>query len=153
MQARVEFVARHYHGFLCDVGIGSGAFIELRGQTCGYDVCPAAIEWLKARHLWVDPYHVSFTAMSLWDVLEHIPEFWRLLRHVEQWLFVSLPIFANAAHVLRSKHFRPDEHCWHFSRDGLVTVMQCLGFELMEETDMETRIGREDIGAFAFRRN
>jgi len=150
MQARVEFVARHYDGFLCDVGIGSGAFIELRGQTCGYDVCPTAIDWLKARHLWVDPYRVSFSAMSLWDVLEHIPAFWLLLRNVEQWLFVSLPIFADAKHALRSKHFRPDEHCWYFTRDGLVQMMRCLGFHLVEENDSETKLGREDIGSFAF---
>jgi hypothetical protein len=152
MQSRVDFVARHCDGFLCDIGIGSGAFIELRGNTCGYDVCPAAIDWLKARHLWADPYRMSFTAMSLWDVLEHIPEFWRLLSNVEQWLFVSLPIFADANHVLRSKHFRPDEHCWHFTRDGLVHMMRCLDFHLIEENDSETKLGREDIGSFAFKK-
>src|SRR5215467_14106475 len=31
MDARVAFVARHYQDNLCDVGIGSGAFIERRG--------------------------------------------------------------------------------------------------------------------------
>jgi len=150
MQSRVEFVARHYDGFLCDVGIGSGAFIELRGNACGYDVCPSGIEWLRIRNLLIDPYRVPLPAISLWDVLEHIPEFWRLLRNVERWLFVSLPIFTDADHALRSKHFRPDEHCWYFSRDGLVQMMRCLDFQLVEENDSETRLGREDIGSFAF---
>jgi hypothetical protein len=152
MQARVEFVARHYDGFLCDVGIGSGAFIALRGNACGYDVCPAGIEWLRARNLLIDPYRIPMPAMSLWDVLEHIPEFWRLLRNIEQWLFVSLPIFADAKHALQSKHFRPDEHCWYWTRDGLVQMMCCLGFHLVEENDSETKLGREDIGSFAFKK-
>ena len=152
MQSRVDFVARHYDGFLCDVGIGSGAFISLRGNACGYDVCPVAIEWLKKRNLLLDPYRIPMPAISLWDVLEHIPDFWRLLRNVEQWLFVSMPIFTDARHALRSKHFRPDEHCWYYSRDGLVQMMRCLGFHLVEENDSETKLGREDIGSFAFKK-
>ena len=152
MQSRVEFVARHYNGVLCDVGIGSGAFIQLRGNACGYDVCPAAIEWLRARNLLLDLYRIPMPAISLWDVLEHIPDFWRLLRNIERWLFVSLPIFTDAQHALRSKHFRPDEHCWYWTRNGLVQMMHCLGFHLVEENDSETKLGREDIGSFAFLR-
>jgi hypothetical protein len=148
--ARIEFVARHYQDYLCDVGIGSGTFIEARGRTYGYDICPAGVEWLQARKLLVDPYRVSMIAVSLWDVLEHIPDFWRLLRNVEQWVFLSLPIFTDADHALRSKHFRPDEHCWYFTRDGLLRIMHELGFRLIEENNMETQLGREDIGSFAF---
>src|SRR5262245_55278885 len=41
MQARYNFVEQHYRGTLIDVGIGSGAFIELRQDrrrpTYGYD--------------------------------------------------------------------------------------------------------------------
>jgi Methyltransferase domain len=161
MAARLAFVRRHWWGpgMLADVGIGCGAFIELCNRTkktaIGYDVNPAGIEWLKQHRCWFDPYRSGrrISVLTLWDVLEHMPDFSSLLARVDQWVFVSLPIFGDAAHVLHSKHFRPDEHCWYFSRDGLVTVMQWLGFELIEETDMETRIGREDIGAFAFRRN
>ena len=59
MQARVNFVEQHYRGTLIDVGIGSGAFVELRSRrgrtTYGYDVNPAGIAWLDARKLLVDP--------------------------------------------------------------------------------------------------
>jgi hypothetical protein len=156
MRARVEFVERHYRGPLIDVGIGSGAFIELRRErrrtTYGYDVNPIGIEWLEQRMLLVDPYLVSFDAMTLWDVLEHIPDFQSLLANVRDWLFLSLPIFRDAEHALRSKHFRPDEHCWYFTRDGLVTAMNMCGFALVSESAVETDLGREDIGTFAFRR-
>lgn len=154
MAARVEFVAGHYADELVDIGIGSGAFIAARkAPTLGYDVNPAAVEWLKARELFVDPYAEPVEAVSLWDVLEHIPDFVALLSNVRRFVFVSLPIFHNAAHVLRSKHFRKDEHCWYFTAHGLVRVMRDHGFRCLAFDDRETRIGREDILSFAFARD
>ena len=156
MQARVNFVERHYRGTLIDVGIGSGAFVELRNQrgrsTYGYDVNPAGLAWLEQRMLLVDPHLVSFDAVTLWDVLEHIPDFQSLLANVREWVFLSLPMFRDAEHALRSKHFKPEEHYWFFSRDGLVFAMDLCGFALVSENTMETDLGREDIGTFAFRR-
>jgi len=156
MMARVEFVDRHHRGTLVDVGIGSGAFIEQRqagGQTTyGYDVNPVGLRWLDERMLLLDPYKCPCNAISLWDVLEHIPDYRPLLANVKKWVFLSLPIFRDAEHVLRSKHFRPTEHCWYFSRPGLVFAMKQCGFELVSESNVETELGREDIGTFAFRR-
>jgi hypothetical protein len=155
MRARVAFVAKWWgNGIMIDVGIGSGAFIELRGQatTLGFDVNPAAIAWLESRGLMANPYLPSVPAVSLWDVLEHIPDFPRLLSKVTNWAFVSLPIFRDCDHVLASKHFRRTEHVWYFTRDGLVSVMSALGWELCDESEMEVECGREDIGAYAFRR-
>jgi methyltransferase family protein len=163
MQARVDFVARYYQGPLADIGIGSGAFIEKRWErkqtTFGYDVNPVGIKWLKDRDLFVDPYdysaqpgEVALSSMSLWDVLEHMPDYPRLLANVREWLFLSLPIFRDADHVLRSKHFKPLEHCWYFTSQGLLIAMERCGFALVTESDFETELGREDIGSFVFRR-
>lgn len=102
--------------------------------------------------LFIDPYKVACRAVTLWDVLEHIPDYPALLANVREWLFLSLPIFRDAEHVLRSKHFRPDEHCWYWTRDGLVHAMKQCGFALKSESRIETELGREDIGTFAFRR-
>ncbi len=156
MRARVDFVARHFSGTLVDVGIGSGAFVELRNQgrrkTYGWDVCPKAMKWLADKNLLIDPNLVPVDAISLWDVLEHIHDFRHLLDNVREWVFVSLPIFNDCDHVLGSKHFRKDEHVWYFTAPGLITVMNSLGFDCIEHSDIETKIGREDIGSFAFRR-
>ena len=102
--------------------------------------------------LLVDPHLVVCDAISLWDVLEHIPDFQALLANVREWVFVSIPIFRDAEHVLRSKHFKPEEHCWYFTRDGLVLAMKQCGFGLISASAIETDLGREDIGTFAFRR-
>jgi hypothetical protein len=158
MQSREEFVRKHYAGLLVDVGIGCGAFIKLRNAlagaavTTGFDINPAGIYWLKSRGLWLDPYQERVRAITLWDVLEHIRDFRPLLANVESHVFVAIPIFTDAHHVLRSKHYRKDEHFWFFTRDGLVNVMGGLGFRLIDESNMETDAGREDIGAFAFER-
>lgn len=156
MRARVDFVARHHGGPLCDIGIGAGAFVTLRNRhsmpTYGYDVNPAGLEWLEARGLFVDPHLVPQTALSFWDVLEHIHDFRSILAQAKKFVFVSLPIFRDANHVLVSKHYRRDEHCWYFTHDGFLAVMYSLGFRLVEHNKQESEIGREDIESFAFRR-
>lgn len=156
MRARVGFVARHYSGILCDVGIGSGAFIEARNRrrrnnTFGWDVNPLALKWLDDRGILVDPNLVELPAISLWDVLEHIPDFSRLLGNAGTWIFLSLPIFRSVEHVLASKHFKPNEHVWYFTTDGLIEMMKHYGFSLIERNSMETELGREDVESFAFR--
>jgi hypothetical protein len=153
MASRVEFVEQYYSGWM--VGIGSGAFIERRNATSptfGFDINPAGVAWLKERDLWCDPYAEAIPAISMWDVLEHMHDFRPLLAKVRHWLFLALPIFGDAEHVLRSKHYRRDEHCWYWTRRGLVTMMHDLKFELIADSNMEMDAGREDIGAFAFRR-
>ena len=158
MASRVEFVAKFYRGRLLDVGIGSGAFINKRngsktGLTLGYDINPAGKTWLHERWLWLDPYEVKVHAVSMWDVLEHIKDFRPLLANVEKWLFIALPLFRNVEHVLKSKHFRKNEHFWYYEKRGLVSIMQMLGFDLVEYNQNETLLGREDIGSFAFKRS
>lgn len=156
MRSRVAFVERHQVGTVCDVGIGCGAFIEARRNarrtTYGYDVNPAGAAWLEDRKLFVDPHVVKLPAITLWDVLEHIPDFRALIACVREHVFVSLPIFSGPTNILRSKHFRRDEHCWYFSSDGIVRVFDQLGFECVETHREEVAIGREDIGSFAFKR-
>ena len=150
---RLAFVDNHWRGELVDVGIGCGAFIEARADTLGYDVCPQAIAWLRQRHLFYDIRARSIAAASFWDSLEHIPDFDAILASVEAWAFVSLPIFRGGDHARASKHFRRDEHCWYFEERGLLTVMERLGFACVDRSDIETRLGREDILTYAFVRD
>jgi len=153
-QARVDLVKRHCRDEpLVDIGIGCGQFIEARGgRTSGFDVNLHAIKWLQERNLWFDPYRAQPENITCWDSLEHLSEPAELVGRVGSKVVVSLPIFSDMEHVLRSKHFRKDEHYWYWTRDGFVKWMEDLGFVLLEENRMEESCGREDIGTFAFGR-
>lgn len=156
MRARCDLVEKYHRGVVLDVGIGSGAFIELRNArgfpTLGFDVNPVAVEYLKRRGLFADPYAEKQEAICCWDVLEHLEDPRILISQVKDWLFLSLPIFSGPMHALASKHFRKTEHFWYWTRAGLIRMMGELGFRIVEYTDVETKIGREDIESFAFRR-
>ena len=149
-QARIDIVYRYYWQTIVDVGIGNAAFIEVIPNGKGTDINPAAIEWLtKNDKLWT-PGDVE--AMTFWDSLEHIHNPEPLLNHARRYVFVSCPIYQDRDHILRSKHFRPDEHCWYWTKDGLELFMSNFGFSLVEYSNVESRIGREDIGSFVFKR-
>lgn len=166
MAFRCDFVAKHWAGGIIDIGIGSGAFIEARharmatdpgAWTMGFDVNPVARHWLQESGRYVDVTDwrlrpECFEAVTLWDVLEHIADPRPLLARVKYWAFVSIPVFSDAAHVLRSKHFRTDEHFWYFTPTGLIRFMELCGFETVASSAGEIAIGREDIGTFAFKR-
>lgn len=151
-QARVDLVWRHWQGPVVDVGIGCGQFVEAHPAAVGFDVNPAGVAWLAKRGLYHDPRRHRYEAATFWDSLEHIANPAEILDNVDEFVFVALPIFADLAHVLRSKHFRPDEHAWYFTATGFVAFMHEHGFECLERNEVETTLGREDVHSFAFRR-
>ena len=150
--SRMALVNRHWGGPLVDIGIGCGDFVGARVATFGYDINPYAVEWLRRRALWWDPYQRACRAASMWDVLEHIPDFPALLEQIHDYVFVSLPVFDGPDHVLRSRHYRKDEHFWYFTAAGFIRLMSGLGWQCLERNDAETRLGREGIASFAFGR-
>lgn len=138
---------------LVDIGVGSGAFLKKRPGTLGYDVAPKAVEKLKKKELFFDvEEHSSIQNVTFWDSLEHILDPVPLLQRIRGLVFVSMPVYLNGSHVLVSKHYKPNEHIWYFTQDGLEWFMDKLGFELLKTTDIESQIGRVDILSFVFRR-
>lgn len=139
---------------ICDVGIGCGQFVEaLRGRdhtAYGTDVNPHGVSWLRERGWFMDPYTERVDAATLWDVLEHLHDPAALIKRVRSVVVTSLPIFTDAAHVLRSRHYRQTEHRWYWTRDGLITWMLAQGFHCRFHSTVETLLGREDIHTFAF---
>lgn len=150
-KVRVDLVNKYTKGFVCDVGIGSGLFVESRDRTYGYDVNNFAVEWLVKKDLYCNPYNGCENA-TFWDSLEHIKSPNKLLKHISGYAFVSIPIFNNGEHILKSKHYRKDEHFWYFTHESFIYFMQMNGFEFIESNKMEIELGREDIGTFVFRK-
>ena len=154
---RRALVSQYHLGPVLDVGIGCGDFLEAMlevGPTSrGFDVNPAGRAWLESRGLFHDPYQNGpVDAMTLWDVLEHIHDPEPLLAKCRGWAFVSLPIFRDGEHILQSHHFRKDEHCWYFTREGFICWMARHGFTCVGHSTQESLLGRQDIHTFVFRR-
>ncbi|MBA3562891.1 MAG: methyltransferase domain-containing protein [Gammaproteobacteria bacterium] len=150
-RARLDLVRRHWSGEMLDIGIGAGLFV--RSADCdGYDVNADAVAWLHEAGRFRDPYRQPVEAICCWDSLEHIAEPGLLLEQIQRWLFVSLPIFESAEQCLQSKHYRPGEHIWYWTRRGFIAWCERQGFELVEHNTAESTLGREDIHSFAFRR-
>ena len=151
-RARVEFVRRHTDLQAVDIGIGGGRFV-LESGGWGYDVNAEAVAWLRGVGRHFDIYAAHAEAITCWDSLEHIPEPEKLLDHVGEWLFVSMPIYESQAHCLGSKHYKPGEHIWYWTLPGLIGWMERQGFTLVEMNQAESELGREGITSFAFRRH
>ncbi|OAT41373.1 phage protein [Hafnia paralvei ATCC 29927] len=152
-KARIELVGRHYTGPVLDVGIGAGQFVEARAETKGYDVNPAGVHWLVAHGYWKQLYDSCHPALTFWDSLEHIDHPELAISQAEQWVFVSVPIFDSADHILLSRHYRKDEHIWYWTHDGLIRWFAQHGFRCIEHNSVECELGREGIGSYAFRRS
>lgn len=151
-QARCNLVKKHTDKYgLVDIGIGGGKFV--RDMDClGFDVNLKAIAWLNEQGKFQDPYVKRVKAITCWDAIEHIPDPGALLRNVDEWVFASIPVFESGDKVTSSKHYRPGEHIWYFTHEGFIHFMHRHGFQIMDLNDDETRLGRESIMTYAFRR-
>lgn len=157
---RRAFVERHAApgASVLDVGAASGTFVRelaARGfEAYGFDVIPEAMQRLRDQQRFAfDPR--AFDVVSFWDCLEHLEDPGRWLRRVSSGalVFASIPVFGDLSTVRASKHYRPGEHLYYWTRDGFVAWMSVYGFRLLEESAHEVESGRESIGAFAFRRS
>ncbi len=150
---RIGLVNRYVPmGVVIDVGIGSGEFIKLRPGTLGFDVNPVALEWLRSEGLSEDDLSRA-AGVTFWDVIEHVEEpaeyFGKLIAGAL--LFCSLPIFEDIRRVRESKHYRPGEHLYYWTRQGFIDWMSRHGFLPLERSSFETNAGRECIESFVFR--
>jgi len=148
-------ITEKYCTFLLDIGIGSGEFIKQSSVDAkGYDINPVAIAWLQEKQLYCEPKNFCGNGWCFWDSLEHIPDPSKLLSLVSfgSFVFMSLPIFDDLLAIRKSKHYRPGEHLYYFTTNGLIGWMKEHGFETIEISDFETVAGRENILSFVFQK-
>lgn len=155
---RTSLVNSYTKGLILDFGVGCGQFLHWRGDCLGYDICPQAVAWLKKEGLFFNPYKENLDergiiGVTFFDSLEHLREPKKILKRITgQYVFVSLPIFQNKEHVLKSKHFKPREHYWYFTHRSFRAFIKECGFKMLDCRNDEIFIGREDIYTYVFRR-
>ena len=57
-------------------------------------------------------------------------------------LALSTPYYTDQYNILRSRHFKPEEHLWFYSKTGLDRLLRKQGFQLISETEEP---GRDSI--------
>jgi len=144
--------------WVLDVGCATGEFMdaaEARGyRVRGFDVIPEVSARLRrADKFGFDPE--GYAALTFWDSLEHDPEPARFISRVSvgAHVFVSLPIFTDLRAIRQSKHYRPGEHLYYWTADGLIKWFSHYGYKLRQRSDHEAKAGRDAIGAFVFLRD
>jgi SAM-dependent methyltransferase len=140
-----------------DVGCAAGYFGEVMKER-GHDVwgvepSEAIVDEARAR-LGADRVHLgslgdvpwgeaSFDLITLWDVVEHLPdpvaslrEARGLLRPGGLLLIETQNVESRFARLLgrRWQHFKQAEHLWHFSPATIRRLLEASGFEQLELT-------------------
>ena len=143
---------------ILDFGCSCGSFIQTRNKihdhsSFGYDVQSTAVKYLQNEGLYLDPFSEDYIEnISFWDSLEHLKHFDVVIKKVHKFVFLTIPIVKDMQHALISKHLKVKEHYWHFTEQGLIYVMNLLGFKFVAKDDTECTLGREDVLTFVFRK-
>lgn len=90
----------------------------------------------------------SYDLLTLWDVLEHIPDFSVLDNIFESvsYIGISVPIKPNTIRMGDWKHYKPGEHLTCFTRESLEAFFSDRGFFHIKGGTPECDCGiREDI--------
>lgn len=97
--------------------------------------------------------HEQYDLLTMWDVLEHIPDFTELAPILKNTDFVAitLPIKPDGMAWNDFKHFKPGEHLHYYSLDLLRALFDRYGFGEVIEGKPECP-PRENIFSIIYRR-
>ncbi|MEX1025447.1 MAG: class I SAM-dependent methyltransferase [Planctomycetota bacterium] len=155
---RLSVVRRHFPkpGRVLDVGCAAGYFLEVM-RDAGWDVAglePSDAIRARATETLGDAVKggllgevelepASFDLITMWDVIEHIPDPVAAMKEVERllapggkFLIETQNIDSRAAKVLgrRWQHFKHFEHIYHFNAKTLGDALGRAGFRVLENT-------------------
>jgi len=161
--SRIEIVQYYCSdGNIFDYGCGTCHFIKelskvkKEGIVDGYDVNRLSTLKLVEMDCLGHPEDLEhYQGITFWDVLEHLPEPAEVLKRVSEnaYVFLSIPIFPNLEDIKKSKHYRPNEHYWYFTHEGIKNFMKQFGLSHVQTNNSEIMAGREDIYTFVFKKD
>jgi len=146
-EARWEFVSGVKPLTVLDYGSGCGFFKAF--APAGIDVDTFDVMDVPQTGITKKRYDL----ITLWDVLEHIPNLLDLkpIFAMTDNVALTVPIKPEDVSWKEYKHFKIGEHIHHFQPDYLCAVMDVFGFELLK-SGMPECPPRSMIGSFLFRR-
>jgi len=140
---------------ILEIGYGNGKFLEIAKsflgdivEVAGHDIsgCPVP-EGVKFYHDLDKALKKDWLMVCLFDVLEHFPnphEFLEKASKTVKYLYITVPnsnhsSFENDSDFFKFMegeyaHLKPNEHLWHFDRDGLTSLLMQFGFTHIQET-------------------
>ena len=152
---RLSTIERYAHkGTLLDVGCATGFFLDL-ARSQGWEVLGSEVSEFSVRHareklgldvrlgtlqqLQFEPE--SFDVVTMWDVIEHVPDpleelrtVWRILRRDGLLSIITPDVGSLVARLLGNRWEelrRVREHVYFFSRQTLTQALQRTGFEVL----------------------
>ncbi len=138
---------------LLDVGANFGLFVQAASaqlQALGIEPSPGLVEQARAAGAPIDVGSIDemqagfedrFDALTLFDVIEHLPDPERAVRHCHRYLkpgghlFITTPDFGSGMARLLGRHWYyldMDEHIALFTHANLRDMLARNGFEVIE---------------------
>ena len=156
---RMPIIRRHFDrpGRVLDIGCAAGYFLQVMRED-GWDVeglepsdairprAQAELGEDRVRGGLLDQAGFepgSFDFVTMWDVIEHIPDFVsaleemrRLVKPGGKVLVETQNVGSRTARMLGRKwqHYKHAEHIYHFNPDTLAVAMERAGFNILENT-------------------
>lgn len=142
--SRIPKLLRRFRSL--DVGCSNGAFVRAMADTgfeaVGLELNPQMATW--ARSQTACPIHTSwdqirgyFDVITYHDVFEHVVDPTAELKRIRNnWLYtygllvIDVPDVDTATDI-GWKHWRPEQHLWHWSEETLCTLLREQRFEVV----------------------
>lgn len=130
-----------------DYGVGVGWFVAFKPgfvkEIDTFDVSPVPQTGILHEH---------YDLLTMWDVLEHIPDFTELAPILKNTDFVAITIPIKPVGVAWKdwKHFKPNEHLKNYTIDLLQAMFELYRFEMVVDAMPECP-PRSDVHSIIFK--
>ena len=139
---------------VCEVGCGAGEVLRLlqremsHATFCGYDISPHALELSRSRanerlHFELtdirDKPHLQVDLMLLLDVIEHVEDYFSLLRDIKgkaKYTIFQIPLDLSVQTILRGRSLLRKRERWghihYFTAETALQLLRETGFEPLD---------------------
>jgi hypothetical protein len=146
---RWDFVGEVNPKIVLDYGSGVGWFRAWRPKDIEVDTYDTG-NFVKTGIL-----HKKYDLVTMWDVLEHIPNLDEVLSGVcesTKYLALAVPIKPEDVKLEEWKHYKPGEHLHQFTEESLSNLLKEYGFIQVKKGQPECP-PRKDIWNFLYKKS